>query len=96
MACDVCKGINTKDCPVCGTPPRWMECPECGGYGMTDCTAWNIMTEEVVDVTPTAFMMLPDTEEEARRKRQNYCKNDCGECQLCGGKGRIYAVPDAI
>lgn len=96
MACDVCMGINSMKCPVCGPQPQKMQCPECGGYGMTDCTAWNIQTGEMVDVTQTTFIMLPEDENIARHKRQNYCKGDYCTCMMCGGEGVIYAVPDAI
>lgn len=96
MACEVCMGINSRNCPVCGEKPQWMQCPGCGGYGVTECTAYNIVTGEKVDVTPTAYVMLPDDEDIARYKRQNYCKGEYSRCSLCGGEGVIYAVPDAI
>ena len=96
MACEVCMGINSRNCPVCGEEPQWMQCPDCGGYGVTECTAYNIVTGEEVDVTPTAYVMLPDDEDIARHKRQNYCKGEYCRCSLCGGEGVIYALPDAI
>jgi hypothetical protein len=89
MACDVCLGRNSERCPICGTPKVKITCPTCKGFGFTDCTALDIYTDEVTDVTPTAYFLLPDTPDEARAKGLRFCKDDACRCPHCWGEGVV-------
>lgn len=89
MACDVCLGKNEHLCPICGTRVVMVTCPTCKGFGLIDCTAEELDSEELTDVTPTAYFLLPDTEEEAISRGQRFWKYDACRCPHCWGEGRI-------
>lgn len=89
MACDICLGKNEKKCPVCGGPQEMEECPRCEGYGVVDCTAYDIVTEDVKSVKPDEYFSLPDTEEQAIAIGLRFCKADACRCPSCWGEGKI-------
>lgn len=89
MACEVCMGINSDRCPICGKEPEMKTCPDCDGTGYSTYWAIDIRTDEEVEVTPLVWSILPETKEEAESKRQNFIKSECEECQRCGGTGEV-------
>lgn len=91
MACDVCMGINSELCPICGRPGYEFEdsCPECDGTGCLERYAVNIETGEEVEVTETAWDLLPASMDAALARRQRYIRGYREVCTRCGGSGVI-------
>lgn len=89
MSCPVCEGHNTNNCPVCSDLDT-VVCPECAGEGYTKYYAFNIHTRKETEVTPLVYSMLPEDEDTALARRENYCQGDAKECRFCGGRGEVY------
>ena len=89
MACDVCLGKNEARCPICGTRIEPIECPKCKGYGIVNCYAYEVDTDEVREVTVDEYLTLPD-EQEASVRCLTWFKGDHEVCQCCLGEGRVY------
>lgn len=91
MACDVCQGRNEHLCPICGSRriEEPIECPECKGYGIVDCFAMNVETEDYKEVTVEEYLALPD-EHEASVRGLIWCKDIHEVCQCCRGEGKVY------
>ncbi len=70
-----------------------VECPECGGKG-TFYYAYKVETGEAVEVTEAAYNCLPETEEMAISKGQNYYKCDEEVCEVCDGAGEVEYEED--
>ena len=64
-------------------------CTHCNGTGHTPYLAFNIVSRQITPVTETTWLMLPDTEEKADAKRQNYCRIETEECHWCDGTGEV-------
>lgn len=88
MACDVCLGINSDRCPVCGKEPQYEECPDCKGEG-TIYIAYHINGVDETRVTALAYACLPATEEEARYLKKNWYQGEDFRCTKCWGEGKI-------
>lgn len=91
MACDICMGINSHLCPVCGDHHREIECPECGG----ECwvyEAFDVISRRSIRVSAEEYEKLLDTELEALQQSRNLCKGDIERCSQCNGDG--YYCPD--
>lgn len=88
MSCSECKPYGLSSCPMCEEPPK--ECPSCRGFGVVDCTALNIVTDEEVEVTQETYYCLPATKMEAEQKRQNYIRHGKETCHRCGGSGLVW------
>lgn len=88
MACDVCMGINSHNCPVCGKND-WITCPTCKGYGIVNCTAYDIHRDKVISVTAATYYALPDNEVQALADDKNFCKDDAEVCPECGGDCKV-------
>lgn len=73
---------------MCEEPPQ--ECPRCKGYGVINCTAWNITLDEETDVTQATYHCLPATEAEAIAKRQHFVRHEKERCPDCDGSGLIW------
>lgn len=85
--CEVCMGRNSEKCPVCGPrPSEKITCPHCGGWGVVNCVAYEVGTDDVVDVTGAFYSSLPDTEDEALW----LYKGDAERCPECLGSGKVY------
>lgn len=92
MACDVCQGRGSRPCPVCGEEPEKIECPHCGGYGLVNCTAFKLNSEDVEDVSAETFINLPFDEEEAHLWEHKMFKGDADICPICNGQGKVYVI----
>lgn len=90
MYCDICMGINPDKCPVCGTPPRQIGCPECGGSGAVAYWAEHIETGEETSVTEEAWMCIPETAAEAYAKGQKWYRKEVEKCEACDGTGKVW------
>lgn len=88
MACDVCMGINSHLCPVCGSEPEVVTCDRCNGEGMI-YYAYDLRTGDSYEVTPATYAALPDTEELAEHLNQHVCKDCCEKCDVCHGEGEL-------
>lgn len=88
--CEVCKGINSHNCPICGDQWEMCKCPKCEGSGCKRYWAMSLRSGEEVEVTMETYMTLPETEMEARSKNQHYYKYDTEECDFCGGAGDVW------
>lgn len=64
-------------------------CTHCNGTGHTPYLAFNIVSRNTTPVTETTWLMLPETEDEADYKRENYCRMEIEECIHCFGAGEI-------
>lgn len=64
-------------------------CTHCNGTGHTPYLAFNIVSRQTTPVTETTWLMLPETEDEADYKRENYCRMEIEECSHCFGAGEI-------
>ena len=91
--CDVCMGINSRNCPVCGREPEMTECPECGGTGGQHW-AVSVETGEEMEVTPTTWSVLPETPEVARARRFRWYRGYFEKCRVCGGEGVLEQDED--
>ena len=90
MSCDVCMGINSSRCPVCGADEgNEMECPNCYGTGAVNCWAVSVETGEPKFVTPLTWAALPWTKREALAKGCRYYKDEADDCPLCNGSGTV-------
>lgn len=94
MACDVCMGINSKDCPVCGKERAMVKCPECGGEGYVEYYAVNLDTGDEIEVKPFAWRALPGSEDKARHLGQRYVRGFREKCRRCGGTGTVEEDED--
>lgn len=90
MYCDVCMGINSDKCPNCGTEPRQIDCPECGGSGVAAYWAENWETGRETTVTFEAWSCIPKTEQEARDKGQKWYRKEIEKCEGCNGTGKVW------
>lgn len=90
MACDICLGQNTKKCPVCGTRKEPIECPFCHGTGIYDCIAYFVDSEEIEEVHPEDYLLLPHSEDEARLWGVDKYQGDSCTCRECCGSSKVY------
>ena len=88
--CDVCLGINSHLCPVCGDQLDKVHCPECRGLGLKKCFAISIRTGKELEVTAETYMALPESEDIARIDGKKYYQSDAEECSFCGGTGEVW------
>jgi hypothetical protein len=88
--CDVCLGINSHLCPVCGDQLDKVYCPECRGLGYRKCYAVSVKTGKDIEVTAETYMCLPADEYSARAAGRNYYRSDAEECEFCGGTGEVW------
>lgn len=65
------------------------KCCHCHGYGIVDCTALNIITEDETKVTAATFHCLPATRADAEARREYYIRYSHKECPNCRGTGLI-------
>lgn len=91
MACDICMGINSHLCPVCGDQNDSVQCDNCGGEGWL-YFAYNIETKESFRVSCAEYDELPDEEDDALAANRKLCKGDIERCSQCNGDG--YYCPD--
>ena len=89
MSCSVCAGYSSYNCPCCGEEVRMITCPDCQGTGYTPHRALNIHTREDVKVTAVCWDLLPNNEDIAAQKGENYCKLPRECCPTCKGDGEI-------
>lgn len=88
--CSICDGYFGVVCPVCGSGAREeRKCPECEGLGHKGYYAFDIHKRVDVKCTEIAWMVLPDSEDEAFEKGKRYCKQEVEPCCRCGGDGFI-------
>ena len=64
-------------------------CTHCNGTGHTPYLAFDIVNRRTTKVTETTWNMLPKDEDEAERKRWNYCQMEIEECSHCYGEGEV-------
>lgn len=88
--CDVCLGINSHLCPVCGDQLDKVCCPECRGLGLKKCFAISIKTGKELEVTAETYMGLPENEDVARVMGRHYYRSDAEDCSFCGGVGEVW------
>lgn len=93
MACDVCQGRGSHSCPVCGER-KAIRCPQCDGYGIVDCVAYKLGSEETLDVSSYFFSTLPFDEEGAHFREDKLFRGESLCCPLCEGLGRVYRGED--
>lgn len=98
--CTVCEGYSSTKCPCCGEGVETAICPDCHGTGKTPYLAVNLVTKEIEEVTESAWLIMPEDEDEAalltaRGKKQNYCRCEKGGsiCRTCYGHGK-YPIED--
>lgn len=89
MACDVCLGINSHRCPVCGHDPEMKECQDCGGKGYLSWWAVRVEDGEEIEVRESTWYCLPPTKELAVAMRQKYYQGEREMCGTCDGAGEI-------
>lgn len=90
MACDICLGRNEEKCPVCGTPTEKIKCPMCEGYGLLNCEAYIVDSDDSEFVSAERYLNLPLTEEQARLWGQKLFRGDADVCQTCCGHGEVF------
>lgn len=89
MSCSVCAGYSSHDCPCCGEDVRMITCPDCNGTGYASHRALNIHTRAEVEVTAMCWIFLPDNEDIAAQRGENYCRMPKEKCPTCKGEGEI-------
>lgn len=88
--CDVCKGINSHNCPECGDQLDKVHCPKCRGLGYKTCYAVSIRTGEELEVTAETYLSLPENEAVARSMGKKYYRSDADSCEFCDGAGEMW------
>lgn len=88
MSCSVCAGYSDQNCPCCGEDVRMTDCPDCEGRGFV-YLSFNIKTREFVKTTRTAYHILPENEDIALFKGENYCQGDIVNCKRCKSTGLV-------
>ena len=88
--CEICMGINSHLCPVCGDQLDKVYCPECGGTGSKRFWAMPLRTGKEIEVTMETYMTLPEDKIEALRRNEHYYQYDSEECDFCGGRGEVW------
>lgn len=66
----------------------YVDCEKCGGSGRL-YYAIELETDKEVEVTQSAYLALPPTEELALSRGQRYYQGDFFPCGECEGKGYI-------
>lgn len=61
----------------------------CEGYGLVDCEAYYVDSEDWEEVTPAEYISLPDEDEAAKRGLERF-KGDARVCPCCLGQGQVY------
>lgn len=92
MACEVCLGKGSRPCPVCGEEPKKIDCPNCDGIGLVNCTAFKLNSREIIDVSAQTYIDLPYDEEEAHLWEHKMFKGDADICPICNGHGKVYEI----
>ncbi|MDD5950591.1 MAG: hypothetical protein PUC53_01790 [Bacteroidales bacterium] len=87
--CDVCKGINSHLCPICGKEPDMVECPECAGKGAIAWWAIDRRTGDELEVSEATYACLPPTERLAETKGEWYYQGEVEKCENCDGTGEV-------
>ena len=64
-------------------------CTHCNGTGHTPYLAFNIVSRKTTQVTEATYLALPETEDEAEYRHQNYCRGDIDVCRYCYGAGEV-------
>ena len=64
-------------------------CTHCNGTGHTPYLAFNIVSRQTIPVKEITWLILPETEDEAENRRQNYCRIDVEDCPYCYGEGWV-------
>lgn len=95
MSCPICQGYDSYHCPNCAEA-KDKDCPDCQGLGIEPYRAINLETQEIINVTHSAWIIMPEDEEEAallsaRGKKQKFCQYSEGgyTCATCRGCGKI-------
>lgn len=88
MACSVCAGHDTYNCPCCGEEIRMIDCPDCNGTGKGGWKVWDIIDRVVVDCEEIAYLASPEDEDEAAYMGKRYCRYS-DKCPTCHGEGQI-------
>ena len=88
--CEICMGINSHLCPVCGEQLDKVYCPECRGTGYTKCFAISVRSGKEIEVMPETYMALPEDEDAARTIGKMYYQSYAEECRFCGGTGEVW------
>lgn len=73
--------------------PHMVKCEACNGIGY-HYYAYNFDTNRESECTETAYMLLPESEEEARRTRGHYVKGVKEICEVCDGVGEVEYEED--
>lgn len=68
--------------------PRMIECSACGGKGHHWC-AYDIRNNREIECTELVWDMLPETEEEAEARGENFCRGEVVVCEVCDGEGEV-------
>ena len=95
MSCSVCEGYSSHNCPCCSEGIRMVKCPDCHGTGKTPYLAYDMLKNEVVEVTESAWIAMHEEDIAelltARGKKQNYFRYEKGgaTCKTCHGCGLI-------
>lgn len=89
MGCEICKGINSNLCPVCGHVPEMIECPVCAGQGVVSWWAVDRRTGNEREVLKVTYACLPATEALAEQQGKWYYQGYTEKCETCDGTGEV-------
>lgn len=71
----------------------WHQCPVCEGLG-TIYTTFNIKTRTTKEVSEYDYSLLPDEEDEAEERGEEWVKESEEICPHCDGMGRVEEDSD--
>ena len=89
MSCSVCAGYSSYNCPCCGEDVQMIICPDCNGTGMAPHKAYHIHRHITATVAQICYDILPNDEDEAIVKGENWCRWPREKCPTCKGDGEI-------
>lgn len=73
--------------------PTMVECTACAGKGH-HWYACNIRNNTTTECTELVWNMLPETEDEADARGENFCRGEVEVCSVCDGNGKVEYEED--
>ena len=81
------------DAPYNAKEPHYVKCEACNGNGF-HWSAYDFEKDDYIECSEEMWCGLPETEEEAKAKCQNYIRGVKETCEVCDGAGEVEYEED--